>query len=584
MSPGSGDDDHRIELEFVDHVLVLTFDRPEARNAFDSAMYRAVAGALSGALGDEDVHAVVLIGRGKAFTSGQDLTRDGGHRHRRGRTRRRVRVPGPARPRPALRQATAGRRPRGGHGPRPHPPRPRRPGADRRVGPVACALRRAGRPARGGKQRPTAVADGVAAGGPGAAGLGVGRRPTRRSTSGLALRICPDGTVLAETLALARSIASFPPHATRQIKRLMLAGRGSRRRRRPPPARRRPSPPCSPIRRPTPGRRWPPDWETDRMRIGVTCFLTDRDIAPADLARAAEERGFASLYLPEHTHLPVRADTPPALVEGVSPDDYRRSLDPFVALATAASVTDHAAPRHRRGPGGPARPDRPGQAGGHPRPPERRPGGPRDRLRLEPCRGGRPRAWPSPTAGPSPASTCCACRPCGRRPGRVPRGVRGPRPLLEWPEPGAAARGARPARRGGLAGNFAAIAEYADGWMPVGGSGLAEALPGPATRLRGRRARPGPRPRRSPSAPCRRRPSSTTTPASVSTRSCCGSPRARVRRPRRPRRLHRPPRAIRRHRCLTRPHRYSTGWRARAARGAVTAARSWPPPCVASSS
>jgi enoyl-CoA hydratase/carnithine racemase len=45
-------------------------------------------------------------------------------------------------------------------------------------------------------------------------------------TSGLALRSCPDGTVLAETLALARTIAAFPAHATRQIKRLMLAGRG----------------------------------------------------------------------------------------------------------------------------------------------------------------------------------------------------------------------------------------------------------------------------------------------------------------------------------------------------------------------
>jgi probable F420-dependent oxidoreductase len=75
------------------------------------------------------------------------------------------------------------------------------------------------------------------------------------------------------------------------------------------------------------------------VRLGVTCFLTDRDMAPADLARAVEERGFASLYLPEHTHLPVRADTPPALVEGVRAEDYKRSLDPFVALATAVAVT-----------------------------------------------------------------------------------------------------------------------------------------------------------------------------------------------------------------------------------------------------
>jgi probable F420-dependent oxidoreductase len=75
------------------------------------------------------------------------------------------------------------------------------------------------------------------------------------------------------------------------------------------------------------------------MRLGITAFLTDLAMGPADLARAAEDRGFHSLYLPEHTHLPVRADTPPALVEGVHPDDYRRSLDPLVALATAASVT-----------------------------------------------------------------------------------------------------------------------------------------------------------------------------------------------------------------------------------------------------
>ena len=69
-------DDHRIELEFLDSVLVITFDRPEVRNAFDKAMYRAVAGALSGALEDDEVHAVVLTGRGKAFTAGQDLPVD----------------------------------------------------------------------------------------------------------------------------------------------------------------------------------------------------------------------------------------------------------------------------------------------------------------------------------------------------------------------------------------------------------------------------------------------------------------------------------------------------------------------------
>jgi probable F420-dependent oxidoreductase len=75
------------------------------------------------------------------------------------------------------------------------------------------------------------------------------------------------------------------------------------------------------------------------MRLGITVFLTDRDIAPAALAAAAEERGFDSIFLPEHTHLPIRADHPPALVEGVRADDYQRGLCPLVALSTAVSTT-----------------------------------------------------------------------------------------------------------------------------------------------------------------------------------------------------------------------------------------------------
>ena len=75
------------------------------------------------------------------------------------------------------------------------------------------------------------------------------------------------------------------------------------------------------------------------MRLGVTVFLTDRDMRPGALARAVEEHGFDSLYLPEHTHLPLRADTPPALVEGVRLDDYRRGLCPLVALSSAIETT-----------------------------------------------------------------------------------------------------------------------------------------------------------------------------------------------------------------------------------------------------
>lgn len=77
------------------------------------------------------------------------------------------------------------------------------------------------------------------------------------------------------------------------------------------------------------------------MRIGITVFLTDQGIDPVTLGRAVEERGFASLYLPEHTHLPVRESEPPGLVDGVRLEDYRRGMDPMVALAMIAAVTDH---------------------------------------------------------------------------------------------------------------------------------------------------------------------------------------------------------------------------------------------------
>ncbi|MGA2519894.1 MAG: LLM class F420-dependent oxidoreductase [Acidimicrobiales bacterium] len=76
------------------------------------------------------------------------------------------------------------------------------------------------------------------------------------------------------------------------------------------------------------------------MRIGVTAALTDRSMAVDELARAVEERGYDSLYLPEHTHLPVEESEPPSLVGGVHLDDYKRTPDPLVSLAAAAAVTE----------------------------------------------------------------------------------------------------------------------------------------------------------------------------------------------------------------------------------------------------
>jgi enoyl-CoA hydratase/carnithine racemase len=64
----------RIEIdESAPGVRVIAFNRPEVRNAFDTAMYQEATAALRAADGDETVGAVVLTGRGTAFTSGQDL-------------------------------------------------------------------------------------------------------------------------------------------------------------------------------------------------------------------------------------------------------------------------------------------------------------------------------------------------------------------------------------------------------------------------------------------------------------------------------------------------------------------------------
>jgi probable F420-dependent oxidoreductase len=76
------------------------------------------------------------------------------------------------------------------------------------------------------------------------------------------------------------------------------------------------------------------------MHLGVTLHATDRAIAPAELAVEAEARGFYSLYLPEHTHIPTSRRTPAPTGEAELSDEYLRSLDPCVALAGAATRTE----------------------------------------------------------------------------------------------------------------------------------------------------------------------------------------------------------------------------------------------------
>lgn len=217
------------------------------------------------------------------------------------------------------------------------------------------------------------------------------------------------------------------------------------------------------------------------MRTAVTIFLTDETIAPVRLARELEARGFAGLYLPEHTHIPVERTTPyPA--GGDLPREYGRTLDPFVALGQAAAVTeglglgtgitlvaqhdpidlakqiatlDHlSGGRLTLGVGFGWNVE---EAADH---------GVRWRSRRELTRDRMAlmRAlWADePTAyeGEFGSVRASSAYP---KPVQKPRGpVAGPRTLV-----------------GGAAGPklFAHITEYADGWMPIGGRGLTESLP-----------------------------------------------------------------------------------------------------------
>jgi len=218
------------------------------------------------------------------------------------------------------------------------------------------------------------------------------------------------------------------------------------------------------------------------MRIAVTVFLTDETIAPVRLARELEQRGFAGLYLPEHTHIPVERVTPYPAGDGELPPEYGRTLDPFVALGQAAAVTerlglgtgitlvaqhdpiglakqiatlDHlSAGRFTLGLGFGWNVE---EAADHGVEWRTRRELVRDRMALMRA------LWSEePTAyeGEFGSVRASSAYP---KPVRKPRGpVVGPRTLV-----------------GGAAGPklIAHICEYADGWMPIGGRGLAESLP-----------------------------------------------------------------------------------------------------------
>jgi probable F420-dependent oxidoreductase len=74
------------------------------------------------------------------------------------------------------------------------------------------------------------------------------------------------------------------------------------------------------------------------MELGFSSMNTPDEVRPDVLARALEDRGFTSLFYGEHSHIPASRATPYP-TGGPMPDQYRRMMDPFVGLMTAAAAT-----------------------------------------------------------------------------------------------------------------------------------------------------------------------------------------------------------------------------------------------------
>jgi len=75
------------------------------------------------------------------------------------------------------------------------------------------------------------------------------------------------------------------------------------------------------------------------MDLGVVAFVTQYSLPVVELARELEARGFESLFVTEHTHIPTSRETPYAGGKEL-PEEYRQTYDPFAALAAAAAVTE----------------------------------------------------------------------------------------------------------------------------------------------------------------------------------------------------------------------------------------------------
>ena len=211
------------------------------------------------------------------------------------------------------------------------------------------------------------------------------------------------------------------------------------------------------------------------MRYGLTIFATDLSIGTIELAKAAEERGFHSLWVPEHTHIPVSRRTPSPAGEPLA-EEYRRCLDPFVSLTAAAAVTERitlgtgialvaqrdpivtakaaasldwiSGGRFRMGVGFGWNVEEMEDHGVEPR-------NRRDRAREHVL--AMRALWENESAGFEGSHVRFS-------------------ESWSWPKP---RQNPLPVYVGGAAGPtlFAHVAEYAQGWIPIGGAGLSEAIP-----------------------------------------------------------------------------------------------------------
>lgn len=215
------------------------------------------------------------------------------------------------------------------------------------------------------------------------------------------------------------------------------------------------------------------------MDLGVTIFLTDRSIAPTELGREVEARGFTSLWLPEHTHIPTSRRTPAPTGDPLA-EEYKRCLDPFVALAMAAAVTSTL----RIGTGIALLAERDPIVTA------------KEVATLDHCSGGRVNlgigyGWNIEELENHGGSRTTRRAVVRERVlamqalwGEEEASFHGQHVQMQqawaWPKPVQTVRGRPgvPVLVGGAPGPtlFAHIAEYADGWIPIGGAGVAASM------------------------------------------------------------------------------------------------------------